>query len=99
MLQGNPFETQLTVDERTSAVQHGVSQQRTPFLAGHNDNLRWQWRSAMPKRSGKVGVLPQEYPHLDIQGLSANSLRITKASWLVPAGLAVGVLLISILGG
>jgi hypothetical protein len=85
MLQGNPFETQLEVNERTAMVQKGVTQQRGTGLLDGRRAAEGGWRSAMPA--------------FDRRSIGARSAQAIKAHWWVPAGLAFLILVGSILGG
>jgi hypothetical protein len=85
MLQGNPFETQLEVNERTAMVQKGVAQQRGTGLLDSRRIAESGWRAAMPSFDGR--------------SFGARSAQAIKAHWWVPAGLAFLILVGSILGG
>jgi hypothetical protein len=85
MLQGNPFETQLEVDERTAMVQKGVAQQRGTRLLSGFRIAEGGWRSAIPS--------------FDWRSFGAPSAQAIRTHWWVPAGLAFLILVGSILGG
>ena len=85
MLQGNPFETRLVVDERTKMVQDGVKEQRQPYTPSNQGNLLREWQEVLSS--------------LDFVSLGTRSLQVAEDAWWLPAGIAIGILLNSLLGG
>lgn len=85
MLQGNPFETRLVLDERTKMVQDGVKEQRQPHTPSNQGNLLRQWQEVLSS--------------LDFASLGTPFLQAAKAAWWLPAGIAIGILLNALLGG
>lgn len=77
MLQGNPFEAELVMHERTDSVRRGVAQQRA-FAADRGKLQSW-WETAAPSFS--------------IRDLLARPREMLRFAWWLPAGIVVGVAL------
>jgi hypothetical protein len=79
MLQGNPFETQLEVNERTYTIRQEMALGRGVSLPGIRARIE-TWREAV-----ELGF--------DLRSLEVPSLNAFKSAWWLPAGIAIAFLL------
>ena len=79
MLQGNPFETQLEVNERTHSIRQEVALGSVSRSRGVRARLE-SWRETMKL-------------DFDLRDLEAPSLNAFKSAWWLPAGIAIAFLL------
>jgi hypothetical protein len=79
MLQGNPFETQLEVRDRTNSVRHDVELGRGTESGDMRARIEGWWET-----------MELDF---DLRSLAAPSLDALKAAWWLPAGIAIAFLL------
>ena len=77
MLQGNPFETELVMNDRTNSVRRGVEQQRA-FGTGRGKTQSW-WQTGVPR--------------FNIPDLRVRPLELLRSAWWLPAGVVAGIAL------
>ena len=79
MLQGNPFETQLEVSDRTAGIRHEMELARGVDSTGVRARVEGWWETM------ELDFDPRK--------LEAPSLNVLKSAWWLPAGIAIAFLL------